>query len=67
MADTDIPSYLSPAERQAWRLRLTAANQYNVFCHCRQCQKEWVASAPTPCSCGSRDVEAIACWQFPDD
>ncbi|MGF1495966.1 MAG: hypothetical protein ACFB8W_03960 [Elainellaceae cyanobacterium] len=66
MTDQNPPPYLSPSEQQEWRLRLAAANQHNVFCHCRKCQKEWVASEPTPCSCGSRSVEAIACWQFPD-
>jgi hypothetical protein len=42
-------------------------NRYNIFCHCRRCDREWVASVPERCVCGSQDVQYIACWQFPDD
>lgn len=54
-------------ERRQWRFRLAQANHNNILCHCRRCDREWVASQASPCECGSRDIEAIACWQFPDD
>jgi rubrerythrin len=57
----------TPTEHREWQRRLAEANRNNVFCHCRQCGYEWVASAPVPCSdCGAKDVEFILCWQFPD-
>ncbi|WP_072620484.1 hypothetical protein [Spirulina major] len=50
-----------------WRDKIRRANRNNIFCHCRTCGEEWVASdGDGPCICGSRDLEAIACWQFPD-
>jgi len=58
---------LTPAELQAWQLGIAAANLNNILCHCRQCDREWIASTHAACSCGSSDVEHIACWQFPDD
>jgi hypothetical protein len=61
------PSYLTPEERAEWERVLEAANRTNIFCHCRSCGHEWVASEPQVCECGSRSVQAIACWQFPDD
>jgi hypothetical protein len=63
---TESHSYLSPEELQAWRLSLQEANRNNIFCHCRRCHREWVASDQVACLCGSKDVEYIACWQFPD-
>ncbi|MEL6222514.1 MAG: hypothetical protein AAFR31_07725 [Cyanobacteria bacterium J06627_8] len=61
------PQQLSPTELAEWQRCLKEANRNNVFCHCRQCDSEWVASEKEACSrCGSLDVEAIACWQFPD-
>jgi hypothetical protein len=63
----ETPSHLSPEELQAWRSSLQEANRHNIFCHCRRCNQEWVASDHVACSCGSKDVEYIACWQFPDD
>ncbi|GAB4472139.1 MAG: hypothetical protein OHK0037_31820 [Elainellaceae cyanobacterium] len=60
------PSHLTPAELAEWQRVLEAANHNNIFCHCRQCDREWVASAPEACICGSTRIEAIACWQFPD-
>ncbi len=62
----DLPKQLTPEEVALGRRVVAELNQHNVFCHCRQCDREWVASKPTPCVCGSSRVEAIACWQFPD-
>lgn len=69
MADSpQIPSYFTPEELQQWQFGLMQANLNNVLCHCRQCDREWMASTlDAPCECGSQNVESIACWQFPDD
>ena len=64
---SDQPSQFTPQELEAWQRGLTEANRNNILCHCRDCQREWVASDPVACRCGSRNVEYIACWQFPDD
>ena len=64
---SDPPPQLTPAELQAWQLGIQEANRHNVFCHCRQCDREWVASDYAACVCGSTNVEHILCWQFPDD
>ena len=62
------PSHFSPEELQRWQFGLTQANDNNVLCHCRVCDREWVDSNwEVTCTCGSRNVETIACWQFPDD
>lgn len=53
-------------ERLAWRERFAESNRNNVLCHCRSCDREWVVSAPEACVCGSRAIEWIVCWQFPD-
>lgn len=58
---------LTPQELQAWQFGLQQANHNNIFCHCRQCDREWVASEEVACVCGSQNVQYIACWQFPDD
>ena len=58
---------LSPEELQQWLLSLEEANRHNILCHCQDCDFEWVASAEVACRCGSKRVEYIACWQFPDD
>lgn len=52
-----------------WQEKINIANNNNIFCHCKKCGKEWVDSSLTAlCSnCGSREVEHISCWQFPDD
>ncbi|NET36751.1 MAG: hypothetical protein F6K19_32775 [Cyanothece sp. SIO1E1] len=63
---SEIPAQLTPEEWQAWQARLAEANRNNIFCHCRCCDREWVASAHVSCECGSKNVEYIACWQFPD-
>ncbi|MGE5656709.1 MAG: hypothetical protein ACM37W_08840 [Actinomycetota bacterium] len=53
---------------ETWREKIEIANRNNIFCHCRQCGAEWVDSSfQIRCHCGSREVEAISCWQFPDD
>lgn len=51
-----------------WQLKIEVANRNTIFCHCRCCGYEWVDSSfDAVCSCGSKDVERISCWQFPDD
>ncbi len=64
---TEEPSYFTQTELEAWQRSLELANYRNIWCHCRKCEREWVASEPEACVCGSKAVEAIACWQFPDD
>lgn len=58
---------LSQEELQEWQRCSEEANRYNIWCHCRHCEREWVASAEVACECGSKNVQYIACWQFPDD
>ncbi len=58
--------HLSPQEWYEWQLRIQAANQNNIFHHCMTCDREWVASEVELCVCGSKKVEHLACWQFPD-
>lgn len=58
---------LDPDELRQWQANIEMANRNNILCHCRQCDREWVASERVPCTCGSRRVEYIICWQFPDD
>lgn len=60
------PSHFTPEEMAEWRRRLAEASRNNVFCHCKTCDREWVASQVEPCVCGSKAVEHILCWQFPD-
>jgi len=63
-----IPSHLSAQEKQTWELGLADADRYNILCHCRECDQEWVASNPVKCNaCDSSNVEYVSCWQFPDD
>ncbi len=65
---SDLPSQLSPDERQEWLDKIETANHNNIFCHCRRCGQEWIDSTfEATCQCGSFDVESISCWQFPDD
>jgi hypothetical protein len=64
---SEIPPQLTPEERQEWQLIIAAANLHNILHHCRQCDREWVASVAEACQCGSSNIERIACWQFPDD
>lgn len=53
---------------QDWQQKIQQANRHNILCHCRQCHYEWVDSSfEAVCRCGSRNVERISCWQFPDD
>jgi hypothetical protein len=58
---------LSLEELHEWQLRISEADRYNIWCHCRHCDREWIASSRVACECGSKSVEYIACWQFPDD
>ncbi len=65
--DRSPPEWFTPEELADWQRRLAEANRHNVFCHCRDCDAEWVGSAPLPCpTCGSDSIEHILCWQFPD-
>jgi hypothetical protein len=64
---SEIPRQFTEAELQQWQAGLAEANRNNILCHCKRCDYEWVASSDdVPCPCGSREVEYIACWQFPD-
>lgn len=64
---SEPPRQLTEQELVQWQAAIAEANRNNVFCHCKTCNREWVASsAEVICECGSRDIEAIACWQFPD-
>lgn len=51
-----------------WQEKIKIANRNNIFCHCHRCNQEWVDSTfDAICNqCGSRNVERISCWQFPD-
>ena len=51
-----------------WQEKIKIANRNNIFCHCRNCNNEWVDSSfEATCNhCGSNNVERISCWQFPD-
>ncbi|MEL6384669.1 MAG: hypothetical protein AAFQ89_19860 [Cyanobacteria bacterium J06626_18] len=61
------PSSFQPEELRRWQFGLKQADDNNVFCHCRVCDREWVASShEVRCICGSNNVETISCWQFPD-
>lgn len=66
---TAMPKFsLEPDELRQWHANIESANRHNILCHCRQCDRQWVASDDKePCTCGSRNVESINCWQFPDD
>ncbi|MBZ8181178.1 hydrogenase maturation nickel metallochaperone HypA [Oscillatoria salina] len=57
------------ARLREWQEKIHTANRKNIFCHCRDCDSEWVDSSfEVVCSqCGSKNVESISCWQFPDD
>ena len=63
---SDIQPQLTSTELHKWQQGLEEANQHNIFCHCRACDREWVASKLEACVCGSKSVEHLACWQFPD-
>lgn len=63
----DLPSQLDPNQLQQWQQGIAEANRYNIWCHCKACDREWVASEQEVCACGSQKVEYICCWQFPDD
>ncbi len=64
----EMGKHFTPEELRQWQAGLAEASRNNVLCHCRRCDREWMASAAgMPCDCGSTHVECIACWQFPDD
>lgn len=65
--DSKLQKFQSEIEQ--WQEKIEIANRNNIFCHCLQCKREWVDShLDAACkSCGSNNVEHIACWQFPDD
>ncbi|MEH1913378.1 hypothetical protein [Nostoc sp.] len=62
-------AFSDSSQLQQWYQGIEMANRNNIFCHCRSCSYEWVDSVmDAVCSkCGSKDVEYISCWQFPDD
>lgn len=64
----DSSSHFTPDELERWRFGLAQANHNNILCHCRDCDETWMASDDENlvCACGSRRVEHIPCWQFPD-
>jgi len=64
---TDPPAQFSPDELREWQRGIAEANKNNILCHCRTCDREWIASTEEHCICGSTSVEHISCWQFPDD
>ncbi|MGF1491984.1 MAG: hypothetical protein ACFBSC_05905 [Microcoleaceae cyanobacterium] len=53
---------------KAWQAKVQIADQNNILSHCQSCGYEWVDSGEKSiCShCGSKDIERIRCWQFPD-
>jgi len=53
---------------QQWQRKIERANHNNIFCHCRDCGQEWVDSQEDVIcgQCGSKNLEQIRCWQFPD-
>jgi hypothetical protein len=63
----DNSSHFTPEELERWQFGLRQANLNNILCHCRDCDTTWVSSSESSCSCGSKNVEHIPCWQFPDD
>ena len=64
---TENPAPLEPEELKLWQAKINTANRNNIFCHCRRCGWEWIDSKfDVLCRCGSKDVQTISCWQFPD-
>ncbi|MBD2615208.1 MULTISPECIES: hypothetical protein [Nostoc] len=66
---SDKFSFFPPDKLQKWHEGIKQANRNNIFCHCRSCGYEWIDSTfdVTCVECGSKDVESISSWQFPDD
>jgi len=65
---TNPDSQFTPDELQQWQSAIAETDRHNIWCHCKKCDAEWVASTPVNCpDCGSDRVEHISCWQFPDD
>ncbi len=56
-------------ELNQWYQGIVDANRNNIFCHCRTCGYEWMDSTFNAIciKCNSKNIEAIAAWQFPDD
>jgi hypothetical protein len=62
------PPHLTPTEYAQWQATLAEASRNNIWCHCRQCDREWVASTTAEtCTCGSQNIQYVHCWMFPDD
>ncbi|MBE9028309.1 hypothetical protein IQ266_00880 [filamentous cyanobacterium LEGE 11480] len=60
--------HLTAAEYAQWQINLAEASRNNIWCHCRACAREWVASSTTEtCTCGSPNIQYVHCWMFPDD
>ena len=66
---SDYFPFQNDSQLREWHQGIHMANRNNIFCHCRSCGYEWVDSlTDIVCNqCGSKDVEKISCWQFPDD
>jgi hypothetical protein len=62
---TDPPRQLSSAELHAWQQGIDEANKNNILCHCRQCDREWVASTNESCSCGAIVWSILPAGSFP--
>ncbi len=56
-----LPSQLDPDQLLQWQQGIAAANRYNILCHCKVCDREWIASEQEFCGCGSQKLEYI-CW-----
>ncbi len=54
---SDLQSQFS--ELKEWRQSLEEADRHNIFCHCRACDYEWVASKPEACVWGSKSAGLI--------
>jgi rubrerythrin len=65
----DVLPFKDKNQLYQWYYGIKMANRNNIFCHCRNCNYEWVdSSSDAVCrQCGSQNIENISCWQFPDD
>ncbi|NWF61740.1 MAG: hypothetical protein HXY43_21405 [Fischerella sp.] len=66
---SDSFPFTNPEQQRQWHQGIKDANRNNIFCHCHACGYEWMdSSAEAKCvKCGSKNVESISAWQFPDD
>jgi hypothetical protein len=54
---SDTQPQLTPTELYEWQQSLEEANRHNIFCHCQECEREWVASKPEACVCGNQSMK----------